>query len=80
MPLFTTINIDSKLDASDAKFVDVIHTNAGWKGKLEPCGHVDFYPNGGYEQVGCKATETDGMLDYREQATFPLVGLVPTCS
>lgn len=28
MPLFITSSLDEKLDASDAEFVDVIHTNA----------------------------------------------------
>lgn len=36
-----------------AKFVDVIHTNGGQKGTFDPCGHVDFYPNGGKTQPGC---------------------------
>lgn len=53
MPLFITSGIDEKLDASDAEFVDVIHTNALVQGKLERCGHVDFYMNGGILQPGC---------------------------
>lgn len=53
MPLFTTANNDNKLDATDAEFVDVIHTNALVQGKIEQCGHVDFYLNGGIYQPGC---------------------------
>ncbi|KAL0267541.1 UNVERIFIED_CONTAM: hypothetical protein PYX00_009786 [Menopon gallinae] len=56
LPLFIG-NALGKLDASDAEFVDVIHTDAGRKGKLERSGHVDFYPNGGYSQIGCIDTE-----------------------
>lgn len=43
-----------RLDASDAKFVDVIHTCAGTIGFAKPIGHADFYPNGGtFRQPGC---------------------------
>lgn len=53
MPLYMTVSKDNKLDASDARFVDVIHTNALIQGKVERCGHVDFYMNGGIIQPGC---------------------------
>jgi len=41
------------LDKSDAKFVDVLHTNMGLKGKISPLGHLDFYANNGCIQPGC---------------------------
>jgi len=53
MPFFITVNKDEKLDASDAEFVDVLHTNAFIQGKIEPSGHIDFYMNGGVNQPGC---------------------------
>lgn len=53
MPLFVTTDVDNKLDASDAEFVDVLHTNSLVQGKVERCGHVDFYLNGGIIQPGC---------------------------
>ncbi|XP_055857489.1 pancreatic triacylglycerol lipase-like [Episyrphus balteatus] len=53
LPLFITSSTDDKLDATDAEFVDVIHTNAFVQGKLERCGHLDFYMNGGIYQPGC---------------------------
>ena len=53
MPFFVTVNKDQKLDASDAVFVDVIHTNAFVQGKIEASGDVDFYVNGGIRQPGC---------------------------
>lgn len=65
MPLFITADNDDKLDKTDADFVDVIHTNALVQGKVERCGHVDFYMNGGIIQPGCWAggqSKTSGML------------------
>lgn len=44
---------DSMLSKESAKFVDVLHTNAGVKGKYGPLGHVDFYANGGTFQKDC---------------------------
>ena len=42
-----------KLDSGDAKFVDVVHSNAGKLGYYGNLGHVDFYPNGGTFQPNC---------------------------
>ncbi|XP_044014117.1 lipase member I-like [Aphidius gifuensis] len=43
-----------RIDRSDAKFVDVIHTCAGVAGLRMPCGHVDYYVNRGTcDQPGC---------------------------
>lgn len=58
LPFFTTADRHSKLDKTDAKFVDVIHTNAGVFGKIEPSGHVDFYINGGQTQPACEQHES----------------------
>ncbi|XP_057670438.1 lipase member H-A-like [Diorhabda carinulata] len=55
LPGFTTWDLDSKLDKTDAEFVDVYHTNAFFQGKVEESGHVDFYVNGGVFQPGCWA-------------------------
>ncbi|XP_076178116.1 uncharacterized protein LOC143152172 isoform X2 [Ptiloglossa arizonensis] len=56
MPLFVTADKDQKLDAGDAEFVDVFHTNAFIQGKVESSGHADFYMNGGINQPGCWET------------------------
>ncbi|KAL7305389.1 hypothetical protein TKK_0002132 [Trichogramma kaykai] len=43
-----------RLDWTDARFVDVVHTCAGTAGFVRPIGHADFYPNGGsFRQPGC---------------------------
>lgn len=62
MPLFWGSDPREKLDKGDAKFVDVIHTNVLVKGKLEPCGHVDFYCNGGKNQPGCDAPDVPSII------------------
>ncbi|KAK9507401.1 hypothetical protein O3M35_007264 [Rhynocoris fuscipes] len=57
LPLFYTNLANHRLDSSDAEFVDVIHTNALFQGQVFPCGHVDFYANGGVFQPGCEGED-----------------------
>ncbi|XP_050430934.1 lipase member H-A-like [Adelges cooleyi] len=59
-PLFELNFPKYRLHHTDAQFVDSIHT--GLPAFLKPgfgmartCGHVDFYPNGGNNQPGCKS-------------------------
>lgn len=49
-PSFSHEDKNLRLAATDAEFVDVIHTNAGMYGMTSPVGHVDFFPNGGEQQ------------------------------
>ena len=48
-----------RLETNDADFVDCIHTDgkplyeAGF-GMMQAIGHADFYPNGGFDQPGCR--------------------------
>ncbi|KAK6189126.1 hypothetical protein SNE40_005164 [Patella caerulea] len=58
-PSFEGTDIMVRLDKTDARYVDVIHTDgsqyntfSGY-GMLTPVGHIDFYPNGGTHQPGC---------------------------
>ncbi|XP_015516106.2 lipase member H-B [Neodiprion lecontei] len=47
---------DSHLQASDADFVEIIHTEASYLGIDYSAGDVDFWPNGGSSQPGCSTT------------------------
>uniref|UniRef100_A0A8B9L0W5 Triacylglycerol lipase n=1 Tax=Astyanax mexicanus TaxID=7994 RepID=A0A8B9L0W5_ASTMX len=58
-----------RLDPSDARFVDAIHTDGlpmvpylGF-GMSDPVGHVDFYPNGGDEMPGCDKNLISQIVD-----------------
>ncbi|XP_076673462.1 pancreatic triacylglycerol lipase-like [Andrena cerasifolii] len=53
LPLFSSKPPGRRVSYEDAKYVEVIHTNGGGLGFLNPLGHVDYYPNGGEKQVGC---------------------------
>lgn len=66
-PLFSDTDPIVRLDRSDANYVDVIHTDAlpftsGGLGMRVPIGHVDFFPNGGYNNPGCDAPVQDYIL------------------
>lgn len=62
------------LSKDDAEFVDVIHTNGGSIkdfriGLSHSAGHVDFYPNGGSVQTGCKNKPNIVYTDYMDVIT-----------
>uniref|UniRef100_A0A8B9NVC5 Triacylglycerol lipase n=1 Tax=Apteryx owenii TaxID=8824 RepID=A0A8B9NVC5_APTOW len=68
-PLFQYTPTMVRLDPSDAKFVDIIHTHAGHLffdfGILQTCGHLDFYPNGGKTMPGFNLSYLDFSPEYR---------------
>ncbi|XP_053691228.1 phospholipase A1-like [Sabethes cyaneus] len=53
LPLFSLQDVENRVDIDDAAYVQVIHTNGGFLGFLDPIGMADFYPNGGATQPGC---------------------------
>uniref|UniRef100_A0A182KBZ9 Lipase domain-containing protein n=1 Tax=Anopheles christyi TaxID=43041 RepID=A0A182KBZ9_9DIPT len=52
-PMFGGDQRSERVDAQDAEYVEVIHTNKGWLGHSDALGQADFYPNGGQSQPGC---------------------------
>ncbi|XP_061084762.1 inactive pancreatic lipase-related protein 1-like [Conger conger] len=58
-----------RLDPNDAKFVDVIHTDAlpiipyVGMGMSQAVGHLDFYPNGGEHMPGCDKNIISQIVD-----------------
>ncbi|XP_041124925.1 inactive pancreatic lipase-related protein 1-like [Polyodon spathula] len=58
-----------RLDASDAVFVDVIHTDSApmvpylGLGMSQAVGHLDFYPNGGEHMPGCDKNIISQIVD-----------------
>lgn len=56
--LFDVNTPAERLASTDARYVEVIHTNGGiWGyGIGQPIGHSDFFPNGGSVQSGCITT------------------------
>ncbi|XP_050442779.1 pancreatic lipase-related protein 2-like isoform X4 [Adelges cooleyi] len=64
-PKFEKANPTDRLNHTDAQFVDVIHTGATsifGNGIIVPCGHVDFYPNGGKKQPGCVPSNKNDVI------------------
>lgn len=56
---FPLESLDTRLDTTDADFVDVIHTDIAF---INATGHADFYPNGGLApQPGCPTPDNSTM-------------------
>ncbi|XP_076253484.1 pancreatic triacylglycerol lipase-like [Rhynchophorus ferrugineus] len=53
------LNTTSALHSEDAKYVQIIHTDAGSAGVQVSLGDSDFYPNGGNNQLGCSINGCD---------------------
>ncbi|GBP69380.1 Pancreatic lipase-related protein 2 [Eumeta japonica] len=73
-PCFSHIDPELRLRASDAQFVDVMHTDAGVYGLEDAVGHVDFYPNSGSQQPNClfqTCSHSRAWLYYSESVVNP---------
>ncbi|GBO98895.1 Lipase member H [Eumeta japonica] len=53
LPLFAHDKPDKRLNSTDARYVESIHTDGGFYGHKKPIGDADFYCNGGQIQPGC---------------------------
>ncbi|CAO1340310.1 unnamed protein product [Diamesa serratosioi] len=78
-PLFESQHPNSRLDESDAEFVDVIHSNGenlilGGLGSWQPMGTVDYYPNGGRVQSGCSNLFVGAVTDIIWSSPDPVEG------
>ncbi|KAJ3589493.1 hypothetical protein NHX12_010338 [Muraenolepis orangiensis] len=82
-PLFRGKPPEDRLDPTDAQFVDVIHTDGDGLGLQQPLGHIDFYPNGGADQLGCPKTILSGSAyfkcDHQRSVFLFLESLNKTC-
>lgn len=76
-PLFDIAKPAERLAASDARYVETIHTNRGLKGFSRPIGDAAFYPNWGARQVGCgsdllgSCSHTRAVLFFEESIVRP---------
>lgn len=68
-PLFSKSNPDGRINSTDAKHVEVVHTATLNLGFSEPVGTADFYPNGGRLQPGC-GWDVSGNCDHSYSVAF----------
>ncbi|XP_039569147.1 lipase member I [Passer montanus] len=82
-PSFTGEPPESRLDPTDAQFVDVIHSDIDVLGFKKPLGTIDFYPNGGMDQPGCPKTFLSGLhyfkCDHQRSVFLFLASLKSKC-
>lgn len=52
-PIFKDNHVDGRLSKEDARFVQVLHIDAGELGIDDAIGHQDIFINGGKNQPGC---------------------------
>lgn len=62
LPLFSLKISGHRLNYTDAKYVQIIHTCGGRLGIKHAIGHADFYPNYGCAQPGCTGLTSGKIL------------------
>jgi hypothetical protein len=84
-PSFKFLDNEFRLDKTDAKFVDIHHTNGGTRllfgghyGLFDALGHVDVYFNGGTMQTGCPRQRT-ALFESESQFTTLALALLEIC-
>ncbi|XP_076638118.1 pancreatic triacylglycerol lipase-like isoform X2 [Colletes latitarsis] len=70
LPNFAFAKPGSRISASDAQYVTIIHTNGGFLGFETEIGDSDFYPNGGTVQTGCAPDMLGACSHYRSCLYF----------
>jgi len=83
-PAFSHTDPAVRLDPTDAKHVDIIHTDTVKFGISQESGHIDFFPNGGYTQPGCDLnlfdlTETV-VCNHRRSTEYYIASVQNLCS
>lgn len=56
-----------RIDATDAEFVDIIHTNGDKNGLFKSLGDIDFFPNGGKAQPNCGKSDKCNTLTIKKR-------------
>ncbi|XP_078032935.1 pancreatic triacylglycerol lipase-like [Augochlora pura] len=65
LPHFALSVAGERVARDDAKYVEVLHTNGGVFGFEKAIGDIDFYPNGGGVQAGCKSNTCSHLRAYK---------------
>lgn len=73
-PCFNEGEVLTTISASDAEFVDIIHTNVGVNGQYQADGDVDFYVGGKFPiQNACRTPQCSHEIvwEYYTESVYP---------
>lgn len=74
LPCYNEGEVLTTISASDAEFVDIIHTNAGANGQYQAYGNVDFYVGGKFLiQNACRTPQCSHEIvwKYYAESVYP---------